>query len=489
MKNVFYYFFVGLIFIISFFLYSSRYYPLLQSDDALNILMAHYYKLPHDIYCWGQDRGGTLIPLISQLFIKIFHFSALNSVSLSNYLILALGFIGFSSLFKTYFSKMLFALIWFLPFQRFVELLRYPIGVEYSLIGFAIFLLCKLDPKAALNNLKNNLILFAVALIFIISIWVSDLAAVTIGILLFISLIYNYLKNKMIIINHLYLIYFIFGFILCFLFIKYAKSFAVVKIEHYLSFNDISHIKLALFLIGKSFLDVLTFKTKEILIGIYTYGVILLLITFIIFVIKNKLLLILLSNKWITFFTIDFMSVFIIILFSSWVLANGMGRWYFVGCYISLTLAIILAVEQLQIKKINVRFFRIFLVVIAFIGAISPIYSMIYISPKTFKPKADIVKEFNQLGKIGIIAEYWNSYITSCANPEMIKAIPNDKTWPIRNEQLVSEVFKQNDIYLIKDMWLDNFPDSIIQYDRLLKKDGKELKIGNCDICKYKKVN
>ena len=102
-----YYLAVFTIIIISFFLYSSNFYPLLCSDDALNILMAHYYKLPADFYCWGQDRGGTLIPLISQVFIKIFHFSALTSVSLSNYLILILGFLCFSSLFKTKYGKLI----------------------------------------------------------------------------------------------------------------------------------------------------------------------------------------------------------------------------------------------------------------------------------------------------------------------------------------------------------------------------------------------
>jgi len=56
--------------------------------------LAYYYQLPQDIYCWGQDRGGTLIPLIAQIFIKLFGCSAVTAVSLSNYLLLIAGYLG-----------------------------------------------------------------------------------------------------------------------------------------------------------------------------------------------------------------------------------------------------------------------------------------------------------------------------------------------------------------------------------------------------------
>jgi hypothetical protein len=71
-RKTYYYFIIGIIILLSFSFYSSNFYPLLSSDDALNILMAHYYHLPHDIYCWGQDRGGTLIPLEEHVTLPAF---------------------------------------------------------------------------------------------------------------------------------------------------------------------------------------------------------------------------------------------------------------------------------------------------------------------------------------------------------------------------------------------------------------------------------
>jgi hypothetical protein len=180
--------------------------------------------------------------------------------------------------------------------------------------------------------------------------------------------------------------------------------------------------------------------------------------------------------------------IFITFLLSSWVLLNEMGRWYFVASYISLSMAILLTVEHLYTNNFNVKIIKVVLIVIISIGAISPIYTMKYVSPKTLRPKADIVGEFKQLGNIGVIAEYWNSYITSCTNPDMIKATPHDKTGAVRNYRITNDVFNQKNIYVIRDMWLTSFPDSLTQFGRLLLKDGNEFEIGDCNVCKYKQV-
>lgn len=482
----YFYITIFIIIIISFLCYSSNFYPLLNSDDALNILMAHYYKLPNDLYCWGQDRGGTLIPFISQIFIRLFHLSALTSVSVSNYLLLVIGFFGFASLLKTNYSKILFCLIWFLPFQRFIDILRFPIGIEYSLIGFAIFLITKLQSEVSFNRVKSNLLLFAIVLILILSVWVSDLATVTIGVLLFILFVFGILKSKKISISRTVLFYVIFGLISCYLLITYAKSFAILKAEHYLSLNNIASIKTALKILGSKNIEVLTFQTNEILVSIYSYCVILFLIVFIAYTIKKKLFLVLISNKWFTFFISDFIIIFGTFLISSWVLSNEMGRWYFVASYISLSLAILLAIENLS-RLYRIKYFKLALLLIVILGAISPIYTMKYVSPKTLRPIVDVVGEFEQLGEIGVIAEFWNAYIISCPDPEKIKATTHDQCY-IRNQKLIDMVFERKNLYVIKDMWMKEFPDTLEQFGYVLLKDGNQFRLGGCDVCKYNKI-
>lgn len=96
--------------------------------------------------------------------------------------------------------------------------------------------------------------------------------------------------------------------------------------------------------------------------------------------------------------------------------------------------------------------------------------------------------EFKQLGDIGIIANYWNSYINAAADPEHIRATPHDKDL-VRNRRMVDSVLARKDIYLISDMWLDSFPGSINQFGNTLMKAGDPFMLGGCEVCLYKKVD
>jgi hypothetical protein len=484
-RRVLYFLLTLAIILLSFFLYSSRFYPLLNSDDALNILMAHYYSLPHDFYCWGQDRGGTLIPLISQVFIKLFNCSALIAVSLSNYLILILGYIGLSGLLKSNYCKIILAIVWFLPFCMFIDILRFPIGVEYSLIGFAIFLINKFENNDIKWHIKH-ILLFSIVIICILSVWVSDLAIVSITILIFTLFLYYFLDNRKINGYKTALIYVFTGAICGYLFIRFAKSFAMVEIKNYLSINGINEIKRALSLIGESLWGILTFSNKQIFETVYTYFAVLFILVLGIIVFKKRIFHKLLSNKWIAFFFIDFVVIFTVFLLSHWVLANNMGRWYFVATYISLSMTIILVLDNIEIKN-GAKFLKYSMAVLVLIGAASPVYKMKYHNPKSLKPVADVVDEFKQFGKIGIIADFWSSYIISCSDPEWIKATPHEQSG-VRNQKIVDMVFERKNIYVIKDMWMETFPDTLEEFGYVLLKEGEPFKTGNNNVCKYKKM-
>lgn len=115
MKNFIkkYYHWVCIIFIaiISFFFYSYLRYPLLNSDDAWVVLMAHSFHLPEDLFYWNQSRGGNIVPLIAQTCIKLFNFRAITAVSMSEYLLLFIGVTCFSSLFRNKIFKIMLAAI------------------------------------------------------------------------------------------------------------------------------------------------------------------------------------------------------------------------------------------------------------------------------------------------------------------------------------------------------------------------------------------
>jgi hypothetical protein len=195
-KNYQYPLIITILFLGSFFLYSSLFYPLLNSDNAVTILMVHYFDLPGDLYFWGQDRLGSLIPLLGQIPNKFFGLSPILSESIIHYGILLAGFLAFSTFIRSNFYKTLFAVIWFFPPMRLIDVTQFAFGIHYSLIAIICYLINKLTNKEKiLNRLRYYTILSIATLLMIITIWVSDMAIVSAGILVVINLFF-FIKNK-----------------------------------------------------------------------------------------------------------------------------------------------------------------------------------------------------------------------------------------------------------------------------------------------------
>jgi hypothetical protein len=219
---------------------------------------------------------------------------------------------------------------------------------------------------------------------------------------------------------------------------------------------------------------------------VYAYLAILFVVAFVGFGVKQRLFVGIHSNKWVMFFLADLAVVFIVFLLSSWVLKNNMGRWYYVATYISVFMAVILVLDNMA-KTSTTKFFRWGILLLALVGAISPLHSMKYVYPQTLKPKVDVLGEFKQLGEIGVIAEYWNSYITACPAPDQIIATSNEESG-VKSRKMADMVMARENIYVIKDMWMNTFPDTLKQFGHVLLKDGNPFELGGCSVCKYRKA-
>lgn len=485
-RNILFYSGLIILIVISFLLYSLRFYPQLNSDDALNVLMTYYYKLPNDFYCWGQDRGGTLIPLMSHFLHKILGFSPVISVSISNYIVLIIGYIGYSSLFKYKSSKIIFAVLWFLPAFRFIYLLRYPIGVQYSLIGFAIYLSQKIDFTTK-NLMTNYLLLFSIILLFICSVWVSDLALFTISIFLSTFYIFHIIYKKTFLPRKDILIGGITGAALLYIFIRFAKSFTTSVNTSYFRINNTTEFTNGIFYLFKVLYNLLTFQTEEILFSIFYWLTILLLTFIILLFIKNKIKLPKYKKPYLYFFLFDVIIMTGIILFSKWVLLNGFDRRYFIGVYISFIIIVIMILEDSELSINYRRILYSYVTITAFIGSLSTVYVLKYINPKSLRSEISVRSEFLEFGQVGIIANYWHSYVSACPDPSKIKATPDDAGC-VRNQKIVDEVFSQPNLFIIKNSWFDNFPDTLEQFGYQLLRDGDSFKLANCEVNKYIKI-
>lgn len=483
-----YYLALGIIILFSFFHHSSLFSPFLNSDDAVVALMIFDFKLPQDLYYWNANRFGSLIPLVGQFFYKILHFSPIQSEAIVHYLLLIGGGLGYASIFKSKITRLIFIAMWFLPPLRMIDVLKLSQGEQYALIGMAVFFINRLyRSQVARYAYKEYLYLTLITVIFIISIWVSDLALVTTGIIIAAFGISFVRKTKPVdffaILKKPELYFLIFGSIAIALFLYFAKTNAAQQ-ENYYEFFDPKTMLESLRVFLATIRDLLLFKIKEPFTSLYTY--LLLIEITIITILFRKTELIKIDRKWAIIFALDFVLVLIIILSSKWANVNGVPRRYFVCSYITFWLVFLLVIDNIQrIKK--KWLLNGFIASTVLLGGLGTIYNFKYISPKNLIPTIKTASEFKRLGKIGLIAEYWNSYINSAPDPENIKATPHDKS-AVRKLSLVDSVFTQPNLYVIRDMWRDSFPDTLRQFGNTLLKDGDEFSLANCQVCKYRKI-
>lgn len=479
-KKIAYYLTFLIIVIISFRIYSSVFYPGLNSDNAITILMVHYFNLPDDLYFWGQDRMGSVIPLIAQIPNKLFHLSAIYSEAIAHYFILIIGFLSISSFFKKYFTKLIFALILFLPPAREVEVTQLTLSIQYMFLFLGIYFILKQQS----NKLKNHVYVFLAMLSFVIAIWDSDLAMVSVAIFLALYIFYfvkdfslkTIFKNK-------FIYYLLFCLLLGSCFVFFAKSNSSSRTDYTL-LSKPNEITEAFKIFAKSLNDIFLFKMNETFTSIYSYLALFTVALFVWFS-KNIKFKELLSKRLFIFLLVDVIIIFIVIMITKWTLLNGVPRRYFNCTYISLTIAILVLFENLDLSRIKYNLIKYFLLVTVIVGSAGTLYTVKYVWFHPFKPYSEIVSELDKLGKIGIIGDYWNSYICSINKPDDIIATPHDQAC-VRNYKLVDEVFKQEKIYLIKDLWFESYPDTITQFGRTLIKAEEPFVIANATLCRYK---
>jgi hypothetical protein len=481
-----YYCLLLLIILFSFFNFSYKYYPLLNADMAINILMTPAYHLPDDLFAWGQDRGGSLIPLLSHILYKLAPISPVAAVSVVHYLILIIGYFAATTLLKSKVSRIFLALLWFFPPWHFTDFVLFPFGTQFSLFLVGLYFLAKSEISKRI--LIQNLWLSLSCTLMILSIWVSEMGILLV-LLLCLLKIYQRISQKVVFFRsgNIYSLLNIFMWvILGSVFILYAKSKASridVYSEH--PFNNPEEVILSIKIILQSLYKVFIFSSENFIESIYAWLLIIgMPVIKLVTIFMNKGWFRKADRKWFIFFFLNGMITLIVIICSHWVFLNGVGRRYFVLVYLSFAIVILLLIETTEKRKRTLA--NLLLAVMILTGAISSVYQFYY--PKHIPSKIKVLSELQSLGNIGIIAEYWSAYLSATPDPVSIKATPHDKDY-VRNHQLTEEVFYQPRIFIIKDGWMDSFPDTIRQFGRTLVRKGEEFYIADGWLNQYEIIS
>lgn len=475
-----------LILLVSFRLYSSRYYPLLNSDDALNVLMTRDYSLPHDLYCWGQDRGGTLIPLLGQFFHGVLGISLIWSVSLSNYLVVVMGGLCFMQLFETRSSKVMFAMLWLLPPWRFVDMLRFPYGVQYGLLGIAVLLVVRIPLDRERHfRVQDHVRMLLLMFVSIIAVWVSDLAVLTIGAAGMAWFLWRRKQHLPLMPRNEILLWCAGGLAFGAAFIAYAKLTAPAVTQHYQQVNTPGELVAAMATFGGAFFDLVLFRTREPYMSAYAVLAVASFIT-VVWMWRRRPRRDARTGLAL-FLALDAAFLVFAVLSSKWAVLNLLNRRYFIGAYIGLSILVLLLNELTMRDRKYAPWVSGLLWLTVLAGALSGPMQMKYIWPRTLESRVDVASEFLSLGRIGLIGEYGNAYVACTPDPERIASTPHDRG-DVKNADLVPPVFDGRDIYVIRDMWMDSFPDTLSQFGHVLVREGRPFTIANCTVSQYVEV-
>jgi hypothetical protein len=274
---------ITLIILLSFRSFAAYLAPDLNSDNAVHILMAADLQLPEDWYYWGQDRLGSLVPLLGHFLLTIFPITPATAVSYVQYFLLIFGFCCFATLFKGNLSRVIFALVWFLPLRNFTTLLKIgqPYGPQLAFIGAALVLLNRLKNDKKIIGMKRQWTIFLITLSLLISLWLSDFSIVTILLLAAILMWQNYLACKhlpsspwlKVIFGLLDLITVLLTFILGIVFIIYAKQKSSPPSresyeEYYQIFNNVEQVREVINKLAVSFTETITFQVNNTYLSI-----------------------------------------------------------------------------------------------------------------------------------------------------------------------------------------------------------------------------
>jgi hypothetical protein len=486
-----YYLLLILLILFSFYNFAGVNFPLLNSDMAVTALMAQNFNLPGDLYFWGQDRGGSLIPLLANFLVEAYKFPPMLAVSVIHYIILAAGFFAMASFFRNRNLKLILALIWFFPCWHFLDQVMPLVGVQMSMIAFSLYSLKHM--QLAVNRYRQLLWLSLACFSFIVSVWVSDLSVVSLFIVAGI-VFWKYLpslrkkgylffvKDKNTLLQSaLVATWFILGIA----FILYAKHKATQAEGYHVRYLNhpgeiFASIKIMVYQTWKVFI----FSSENFMESIYAWAI----VAGIPLVIslsntRSHFLKFCSSHKFLVFFALNGIVIFILLLLSHWVYLNGTNRRYFALVYILLGIAMLLYVEATGSHNRQLRMIILFIVVLfGSISSCSPFYF-----PKFTPSRITFFKDFKKLGDFGLIADYWESYLVASVDPKHIVGTPHDKD-NVRNYYYAESVFSMPKLYLASDGWMDSFPDTITQFGHILSRKGSPFVIATINLCRYERV-
>lgn len=474
----------------SYLLNGPEFSPWYGSDQAIHVLMANDFSWPRDLYYWRQNRLGSIVPFFGYCF-HLLGIKTITATGIAKYAFLFLGYFVAAGFLKTPFAKLTLALAWFFSLATFSHWtsLGHPYAENTALVLCTFALVERFFRLKKTETASAHLTVVVATICWMLALWVSDLTLALLPALGLQLLFHFYqsarkkhttfakevsgrLRSKT-------LVSLLVAFGVGLWFVINAKHHAY-QIKEYSTLlaspeNVLGMIKYMTKQVG----SFLIFDRGNLPQSIATYGMMIsiLLLAILTFVTKRR------DSQEVmpSAFLLSTLCAFGAVMVSYWSNNPFPVLHHYTSVFPFAWIAGLMWFERLPKRWVVILGIPIAITALMVVGS-GYWHKIKYANgPSPFQTATQI----KELEKASIIGDYWFSYIYASTNPDSIVATAY-QGHTVRRSAQAHQLVKEPFVYLAKDNWFENFPDSIMQFNALLVKDGEPFSLANATFCRYK---
>lgn len=461
---------------LSFLYFGMPFYPFLDSDLAVHVYMTESFSFGENLYFWHQDRLGSIVPMTGHLLYKLFDLAPVWACAMAEYLYLAAGCYAFWYFIPLRWQRWLFTVLWFFPAFEMTCLLltAHPYGEQMAFVAFS--LVC--FDRSLLGYRPEVYIPSFFAFAFL-AVWVSDFS-----VLFYVFLPVFFYKRLRPVFLSLFvpvqwkpLALSLLSIILGAAFIFYAKTHTPkdsMYVDHLLANKEELTHSLSMFWLYTY--NVITFNSISLLNSLMFYSASIVAVL----ILAGKRLGMQVSSWSVYFLVLSVLSIAALCCLR-WVAVNYVMLKYFIPAFV-LMWAGFFSVRPRH--NTSLYTYALFLSIATIMSAAGGLYQ--HVNNSRIVTGLKEVEAIKTLAPVGFIGDYWYSYLLGIADPSSIATTPHEGQF-CRNRELLGKVLAYDTVYMVKNQWLDTFPDTIVQYGHVWIRSGAEVNLTPFEMAPYRK--
>lgn len=458
--------------------------PFLNADHAIHVMMASHFSFDHSLYYWGQDRLGSLLPLLSYPLATLIH--PLWAVSIVQAFLLMATWYFWSRFISRDWLRVLLALLLLFPPVFFGALVD--IGQPYTpqlMLWGAAFCLYR-------RNTDSAPVLFVSFLLLMLSVWVSETSwgalMVFVGWVIYrdINRTEEPVKKPVILFLQRRIVPMLAAFVPGLMLILAAKKNST-RIPEYSEqmFNTPGELMTLL---------------KEMSVNMSNYlvdlnvnsplqwpGIVLLGLAFLALLCLPLFLGDMRKDRKTILLLLWCLIVIQLtgILAAHWTLMIDYRSRLFSHVFFLLVFVLLLYADQIT----NANWRKAVAIGLVIMGlSLGGWHLYLSVNQMTSRGLGNTLamdaRDFPVQENTTFIGNYWYVYLLGAYHPDNVNYLPHEGDY-VRYSGFRDGAFEANQVVLIANDWLKNFPEEIVQYGEVLHKSGTPQMYGSYTYCTY----